>query len=84
MPKLRYTGEALDNLADIAAYIAGSSGSRSVGAAFVARIRAKCVDLASLPGTLGRHRQEFQRDVRSVAFGNHVIFSGMPMMSSRW
>ena len=36
MRKLRYTSEALDNLADITAYIAVSSGSRMVGEGFVA------------------------------------------------
>ena len=74
MPKLRYTREAQDSLTDIAVYIATNSGSRSIGEAFVARIRAKCVNLASLPGRLGRQRHELRPDLRSFALKGYVIF----------
>ena len=74
MRKLRYTSEALDNLADITAYVAISSGSRTLGEGFVAQIRAQCARLASLPGTLGRDRSELRTDLRSFAFKGHIIF----------
>jgi toxin ParE1/3/4 len=74
MPTLRFTSRALDSIADIAAYIARSSGSRSTGQGFADRIRERCVALASLPGTLGRDRSELIPGLRSVAFKNYVIF----------
>src|SRR5262245_47447962 len=74
MRKLRYTSEALDNLADITAYIAISSGNRTLGEDFVAQIRGKCARLASLPGTLGRDRSELRPELRSFAFKGYVIF----------
>ncbi len=74
MLKLRYTSEALDNLADITAYIAISSGSRTLGEGFVAAIREQCARLASLPGTLGRERSELRADLRSIAFKGYIIF----------
>ena len=74
MRELRYTSEALDNLADITAYIAISSGNRTLGEGFVAQIREKCARLASLPGALGRDRSELRADLRSLAFKGYIIF----------
>lgn len=74
MRKLRYTSEALDNLADITAYIAVSSGIRTLGEGFVAQIREQCIRLASLPGTLGRERSELGADLRSFAYKGYIIF----------
>lgn len=74
MPKLGFTSEALGNIADITAYIALESGSRSVAEVFIGKVTAKCQQMASLPGTLGRERFELRPDLRSVAFKSYVIF----------
>lgn len=74
MRKLSFTSEALGNIADITAYIALESGSRSVAEAFVGKVKAKCEKMASLPGVLGRERSELKPDLRSVAFKSYVIF----------
>jgi plasmid stabilization system protein ParE len=74
MRQLRYTSEAVDNLADIAAYIATSASSVSLAEGFVAQLQEKCARLASLPGTLGRDRPELRPDLRSFAFKGYVIF----------
>lgn len=55
-------------------YIARQTGDVALGRAFVERIQARCRRLASLPGTVGRPRPELREDLRSTAFGNHVIF----------
>jgi len=74
VPVLRYTTEALDNLADIAAYIAEASGSREIAERFTSEIRQKCLKLASLPGTLGRARPELRPNYRSFVFKGYVVF----------
>lgn len=74
MRKLRFTSEALENLADIAFYIATSTGSRPLAENFIAQIRQKCSRLASLPGMLGRDRSELRMGLRSVALKGYVIF----------
>ena len=74
MPRLRYTSAALDNLTDIAVYIARVSGSRDVAENFTNKIRQKCAKLAELPGTLGRARPELRQQIRSFAFKGYVIF----------
>jgi plasmid stabilization system protein ParE len=74
MRRLRYTEAALDNISDIADYIAHSSGSATIARDFTLKIRRRCVDLASLPGTLGRDRSELRSDLRSLAFKSYVIF----------
>lgn len=74
MRRLRYTSEALDNLAGITDYIGRSSGSRAVAEGFVGQIRQKCAQLASLPGTLGRDRSELKPGFRSFAFKGYIIF----------
>lgn len=74
MPPLRYTSAALDDLVEIAAYIATSNGSVEAGERFAADIRGKCASLASLPGTLGRPRPELLPDIRSSPFKGYIIF----------
>jgi plasmid stabilization system protein ParE len=71
---LHYTTSALNDLAEIAAYIAGESGSRAVAEAFVGKIRQRCAKLATLPGTLGTPRAELRPDIRSIAHQGYVIF----------
>ncbi|MDP3897873.1 MAG: type II toxin-antitoxin system RelE/ParE family toxin [Mesorhizobium sp.] len=74
MLKLRYSSEALDNIADIAVHIARASGSVVLAERVSGDIRKRCRRLASLPGTLGRARNELREELRSIAFNNFVIF----------
>jgi len=74
MRLLRYTEAALDNLSAIADHIAHSGGSAAIARDFTLRIRRRCLDLASLPGTLGRDRSELRPSIRSLAFKGYVIF----------
>ena len=74
MRRLRYTDATLDNLSDIADHIARSSGSVVIARDFTLRIRRRCIDLASLPGILGRDRSEVRPGIRSLAFKSYVIF----------
>ena len=74
MSRLRFTSEALENLADIAFYIAMSTGSRPLAENFVKQITQKCGRLASLPGTLGRDRSELRTGLRSIVLKGYVTF----------
>ncbi len=74
MPILRFTSDALDNIAEIARYIAQEIGSRALAEAFADRLIQKCEHLASLPGTMGRARPELRPQMRSYAFKSYVIF----------
>jgi plasmid stabilization system protein ParE len=60
-------------LAGIARYIARES-SRETADAFMDKIGAHCLRLASLPPRLGRPRPELGKDYRSTPFGNYMIF----------
>jgi len=72
--RLRHTAAARDDLIDIAGYIARQSGSTILAKQFTYRLRRKCADLAASPFSMGRLRPELRLDMRSVAFGNYVIF----------
>ena len=74
MPVLRFTSDALDNIADIAQYIARESGSRALAEEFADQRVQKCEHLAALPGTIGRARPELRPLIRSYAFKSYVIF----------
>lgn len=74
MRTLRYTSSAIDDLADIAAYVAEATGSRASGERFAERLRRQCTKLATLPTTLGRTRAELRPDIRSFPFAGYVIF----------
>ena len=74
MPVLRFTSDALDNIADIALYIAQESGNRTLAEGFADRLVQKCEHLASLPGMMGRARPELRPEIRSSAFKSYVIF----------
>ena len=74
MPVLRFTSDALDNIADIARYIAQESGSRAVAENFTDRLIQKCENLASLPGTMGHARPELRTQIRCFSFKSYVIF----------
>jgi toxin ParE1/3/4 len=74
MARLVYSSTAKADLVDIAAYIADATGSVEPAASYIAKLRAKCGELASLPFPVGRLRPEYGHDLRSYAFGNHVLF----------
>jgi len=73
MARLRYTAASQDDLDSIALYIAEQSGSRVVAEHFTGELRAKCRDLARLPGRLGRSRSELRPDMRSFAYKSYLI-----------
>jgi toxin ParE1/3/4 len=66
----RVAGRALE---DIANYIGEQSGDQERGAAYVAKLRAQCEKLATLPGLIGRPRPDLGDQVRSFVFGNYLI-----------
>lgn len=72
--RLDFLTTALENLADIAAYIGDSSGNRDVANFFIASLKRQCLKLAELSAMLGRARSEIGLDVRSLAYGNYVIY----------
>ena len=74
MRRLVYLDAALDDLDSIFRYIASSSTSIEVGQRFVGLLRQQCAKLASLPGTLGRPRDELRPHIRSFAYKGYVIF----------
>ena len=74
MRRLCFTKDAGHNLTEIALYIASESASREVARAFTERLRAKCRDLASMPGTLGTARPDLREDIRSTPCHGYVIF----------
>ena len=74
MRRLRFTEDADRNLVDIALRIASESQSREIALTFAERLRARCRDLASLPGTLGTARPELRDDIRSTPCHGYVIF----------
>jgi len=65
---------ALDDPEAIFDFIVERSDSVAVGRAFVARLRARCDELAALPGTLGRDRSELVPGMRSTVYRGYLIF----------
>ncbi|MBI3420009.1 MAG: type II toxin-antitoxin system RelE/ParE family toxin [Proteobacteria bacterium] len=74
MRRLVFTPAAQANLIEIAEYIENSSGQLAIAERFITQLIEKCEELANLPGTLGRLREELLPELRSVATGNYVIF----------
>jgi plasmid stabilization system protein ParE len=74
MRRLRYLDSARADLLHILDYVGRESGSAAAAVKFTGVIRAKCRQLAELPGMLGRARPELHPDLRSFALGNYVIF----------
>lgn len=73
MAALRYTDDAIDNITQIAVYVARASSSVPTGEHFADQIFDRC-GLASLPGTMGRPRPELRPNLRSISFKGYVIF----------
>ncbi len=74
MPRLVFTHSAQINLIQIADYIEGTGGNLAVAERFTAELIGKCRELAALPGTMGIARGELLAELRSVPYGNYVIF----------
>jgi plasmid stabilization system protein ParE len=74
MAQLRYTTSARRDIVSITVYIADRSGSRVVAERFAGRLRGKCRDIAKSPIRLGRPRPTLLPDIRSLTFGNYMIF----------
>jgi len=72
--RLNYSDDALEDIASIVELIATAAASQSAGDRFADRLTRRCEQLASLPGTMGRPRPELRDDLRSIAFGNYVVF----------
>jgi plasmid stabilization system protein ParE len=68
-----FLAEALQDLRDIRRYIIVESRSIRVAQDFTARLRQRCHDLADLPGTLGRARDDLAPGLRSLAWRDYVI-----------
>lgn len=73
MPKPVYLDAAKRDLAEIYRYLTVESGSLAVGRDFIAKLRAQCSNLASLPGTHGTAQDDLRVGMRSFAFRNYVI-----------
>lgn len=74
MRRLRILQSAADDLVETLDFVSRQSGSLATGRRFVQALRMRCVELAGLPGTMGRPRPELRSDIRSVAFKGYVIF----------
>ncbi|KAB0682682.1 type II toxin-antitoxin system RelE/ParE family toxin [Aureimonas leprariae] len=74
MRRVRYSDAALRSLGEIFVHVRETSGSAAVGRRRVAAIRARCSQLAGLPGTMGRARSELGPDLRYAVSESHVIF----------
>lgn len=74
MRRVRLLDGARADIAAIYAYIEETSGSSATAERFARQLNQQCRRLADLPGTLGRPRPELRGDLRSLPYGNYVIF----------
>ncbi|MBW6421106.1 type II toxin-antitoxin system RelE/ParE family toxin [Rhizobium sp. XQZ8] len=74
MPHLRYLASARLDIAQIQAYITRESRSLAIGRGFAHQLRLKCIKLASLPGHMGRARDEIGEGLRSSAYKGYIFF----------
>jgi plasmid stabilization system protein ParE len=74
MPRLVYLETALQDMADIGAYIQRESASLAVSKKFVGKLMDYCEQIAKLSSLIGRARPEFGLNYRSITFGSYVIF----------
>jgi len=73
MRRLRYSAEANENLASIAAYIADRSENRAIAERFTDELRHRCRDIAAASIRVGRPRPELRNDLRSTTHKNYLI-----------
>ena len=74
MKRVVFLNSARRNLRDLRLYLTDASGSRTVSRTFIARLRAYCDHLASLPFHLGIPRADLLPNLRSSVFEGYVIF----------
>ena len=73
MRRAEFFAEAERDLLDLRRYLGRQSGSLRLASDFTGRLRARCDDIASLPGTLGKTRDDLGVSVRSIAWRDYVI-----------
>lgn len=73
MRRLSYTKASTRDLADILSYLAEKAGYTKPALAFVRLLKAQCLKLAELPGSLGRPRDNLRPGIRSFAYRGYVI-----------
>ncbi len=74
MKRAEYIPSAKVDLKNLRLYLTRASGSRDVSRKFIARLRAHCDHLASLPFRMGTERPDLGPEVRSSAFEAYVVF----------
>lgn len=73
MRHLRYSESAESDIIDIIEYISVHNSS-VVAERFTAELQQRCLQLASMPGLMGRARPTLGVGIRSRAFGNYIIY----------
>lgn len=73
MRRVRFQPQAKRDLQDILRYIVRESATWIVARRFVDLIQDQCRELASLPGTLGRSRDDLGPGLRSTVVRNYVV-----------
>ncbi len=73
MRALVYSSRALQDLEDIAQFIAEASGNRDVAERFLAQLTGRCAAIARTAATIGRPRPDLRADTRSLVAGNYLI-----------
>ena len=73
MRRVRFQPQAKRDLQDILHHIARESGTWTVARRFGDLIQGQCRELASLPGTLDRSRDELGPGLRSTLVRNYVV-----------
>jgi toxin ParE1/3/4 len=78
MRRLLFTPTALTDLVTIQDYITCSSRQITVAEHFISKLTDYCQHLATLPGLMGSARPELMPNLRSVVYGNYVLFLRYP------
>lgn len=71
--RARLLAAAKADLVEIALWIGAEAQDVGTAKRFIGRLRAYCDELASLPGTLGRARDDLGPDLRSAAWRGYAI-----------
>ncbi|MED5548583.1 MAG: type II toxin-antitoxin system RelE/ParE family toxin [Pseudomonadota bacterium] len=74
MFRLELLSGAIDDLEAIQNYITRRSGDQVTGRRHVRNLTQRCRELAAQPFQLGQLRPELGSELRSIPFGNYVIF----------
>ncbi len=71
---MHYLDAAKDDIRKISIYISHKSGHQSIGLKFAQKLTEKCKKIAKSPILLGVSRKEIRPDLRSIPYGNYIIF----------